>query len=160
MRAFSRCNLAMVSVNDYWLMAGRDEGRYDGSVGDGIVVVDGRIGMPCPQPIGGRPRPSGLVSLVGTCVAAPTGGVNVSTIVGSPRGSSATKAGVDTSVSSTPVRVRSTVGPPAMVLITGTIATVPVSAKARYSDGVLDRCPGSVSASSVSSTTVKNLLRP
>ena len=111
--------------------------------------------MPCPQPIGGRPRPSGLLSLVGTCVAAPTGGVNVSTIVGSPRGSSATKARVDPAVSSTPVRVRSTVGPPATVLITGTLATVPVSAKARYSDGVLDRCLGSAGASNVSSTPVE-----
>jgi hypothetical protein len=46
--------------------------------------------------------------------------VNISTVAGSSVGSSATDAGVDTAVSFTPVVVRSTKGPSAMVIIAGT----------------------------------------
>ena len=105
----------------------------------------------CPHTIGGLPCPSELLPTLESCVAAPTRGVNDSTIVGSPRGSSATWAEVNASVSPPPVRVRSTLGPPAMVFITGTITSVSVSVEARYAEGVL----GSVSASSVSSTSVE-----
>ena len=65
--------------------------------------MDGRIWMPCPQTIDGLPCPTGLVSTLESCVTAPNRGVNVSTIAGSPRGSSATGAEVNTSVSPPPV---------------------------------------------------------
>jgi len=105
--------------------------------------MDGRIWMPYPQTIGGLPCPAGLVSTLESCVE-------------SQRDSSATGAEVNASVSSTPVRVRSTVGPPAVVFITDTVSSVPISVEARYSEGVLDARLGSVSASSVSSSPVED----
>ena len=60
---------------------------------------------------------------------------SISVIAGSPRGSSAPldgDAGVNAVVSCTPVEVRSTTGPPAMVIITGTRASVPVLAQLAY----------------------------
>ena len=54
----------------------------------------------CPHTIGGLPCPSELLPTLESCVAAPTRGVNDLTIVGSPRGSSATWAEVNASVSS------------------------------------------------------------
>jgi len=128
------------------------EASSTGAAGIGRYM-DGRIWMPCPQAIGGLPPR--LVSTVESCVAAPNRGVNDSTIVGSPRGSSATGAEVNASVSPPPVGVRSTLGPPAVVFITGTIPSVPVSVEARYAEGVLDARLGSVSAPSVSSTSVE-----
>ena len=117
--------------------------------------MDGRIWMPCPHLIGGLPCPSDCVSTLESCVAAPNRGVNDSTNIGSPRGSSATWAEVNANVSTPLVRVRSTLGPPAMVFITGTSTSVSVSVEARYAEGVLDACLGSVNASSVSSTSVE-----
>ena len=52
--------------------------------------LDGRAWMPYPHLIGGLPCPPELVSALESCVAVLTRGVNDSTIVGSPRGSSAT----------------------------------------------------------------------
>jgi len=116
------------------LAAGRDtesdgRGRF----------MDGHIWTPCPQTKGGLPRPSLLVATLESGVVAPTRGVYDSTIAGSPRGSSATDAGLNAIVSCTSVEVRSTVGPPTMVIITGTIASVPV-----YSEWVLDACLGAL----------------
>jgi len=101
--------------------------------------MDGRVWMPCPQTIGGLPCPTGLVSTLEPCVAAPNRGVNVSTIAGSQRGSSATGAKVNASVSPPPVGVRSLLGPPAMLFIPGTCASVPVSVEARYAEEVSKR---------------------
>jgi hypothetical protein len=118
--------------------------------------MDDRIWMPCPHTIGDRPRPSLLVlPTLDSDVAAPTSGVNVSTIAGSPRGSSATDAGVDTAVSCTPVEVRSTAGPPVIAIITGTSDSVPVSAEARYSEVVLDAGPSVDSTAAVSCSRVR-----
>ena len=86
--------------------------------------MDGGIWMPCPQTIGGLPCPPGLVSTLESCVAAPNGGMNDLTIAGSPRGSSATGAEVNASVSHPFVEVRSTLGLPAILLITGTGTSV------------------------------------
>ncbi len=60
-----------------------------------------------------------------------------------------------TLMSRPPVRVRSTLGPPARLFITGSVTSVPVSVEARYAEGVLDACLGSVGAPSVSSTSVE-----
>jgi hypothetical protein len=111
--------------------------------------------MPCPHLIGGLSCPSELCSTLESCVAAPIRGVNDSTIAGSPRGSSSIWAEVNTIVSPPPVRVRSTLGPPAMLFITGLITSVSVSVEARYAEGDLDARLGSVSAPSVSSTSVE-----
>ena len=96
--------------------------------------MDGRVWT-----IDGLPCPTGLVSTLESCVAAPSRGVNVSTIAGSQRGSSATGAEVNASVSPLPVGVRSLLGPPAMLFIPGTCASVPVSVEARYAEGVSQR---------------------
>ena len=116
--------------------------------------MDGRIWMSCPQTIAGLTCLPGLVSTLESCVTAPIRGVNVSTIAGSPRGSSATGAEVNANVSPPPVGVRSTIGPPAVVFIPGTSASVSVLARARYAEGVLDAWKGSVSATTVSRTPV------
>ena len=64
------------------------EGRDSTLVGGGSCI-GGRGGMPCPHTIGVLLRPAGLVaSTLELEVSAPTRGVNVSTIAGSPRGSS------------------------------------------------------------------------
>ena len=65
--------------------------------------MDGCIWMPCPQTKDGLPCPFELFSILESCVAAPTRDVNDSTIAGSPRGSSATGAEVNASVSPPPV---------------------------------------------------------
>jgi hypothetical protein len=64
--------------------------------------VDGRLWMPCPHLTGDLPCTSELCSTVESCVAAPTRGVNDSTIIGSLRGSSATWAEVNANVSPPP----------------------------------------------------------
>ena len=88
-------------------------------------------------------------------VAAPIPEVNISTVAGSSVGSSTTGAGVDTAVSCTPVEVRSTTGPPAMVIIAGTSDSVPVSVEARYAEVVLDAGPSEGSSAAVSCAPVK-----
>jgi hypothetical protein len=114
--------------------AGRDDESDDWG-----RFLDGLFWIPCPHLIGGLPCES--------CVAVPTRGVNDSTIIGSPRGSSATWAEVNANVSPPPVRVRSTLGPPAKLFVTGSITS--------YAEGDLDARLGSVSAPSVSSTSVE-----
>jgi hypothetical protein len=138
MRAFSRCNLEIASLTSAGLMgSGVAAGRDDGSDVWGRFL-DGRIWMPCPHLLGGLPCPPRLVSALESCVAVPTRGVNDSTIVGSPCGSSATWAEVNANVSPPPVRVRSTLGPPAILFITGSITSDLVSVEARYAEGDLD----------------------
>jgi hypothetical protein len=147
MRAFSRCNLEIASLTSAGLMGSGVAAGRDGGSDVWGSFLGGRIWMPCPHRTGGLPYES--------CVATSTRGVNDSITIGSPRGSSATWAEVNANVSPPLVRVRSTLGPPAMLFITGSVTSVSISVEARYAEGDLDACLGSVSASSVSSTSVE-----